>query len=272
MNQVRNRPGRALVPIGRRLLPGAGFVLALVATGLAVFSTEVTWLRLAVMLAVWAALAAAFALAGSRRDVRAAKLQTEESKVTYQLELHREVSARREFEVDIIEAARTEYESRHRDELAGLRDQLDRLNDTLSDLLNGGLLVERLTLSAESTTIRQVGAGERNPSADSIRPGHSQQILPAGQWAASSFPAVSTPQPGPPPAPQSGLIFAPRVPAPRAESAAIAVDPTLDDPMPENDLVPEHDRGHFAGVPVADLLAAYGAVPGPPRSRRRAAD
>lgn len=258
MNPVPNRPGRGSGPIGRRLLPGAGFVLAVVATGLAVFSTEVTWLRLAVLLAVWAALAAAFALAGSRRDVRAAKLETEERKVAYQLELHREVSARREFEVGLLEDARAESEIRHGEALAGLHEQLDRLNATLSGLLNGGLLVERVTLSAEATTVRHVGDGGRSPTAGSIRPGQPPKMLAAGHWAASAFPVESTPEPGRSPGAQPGPI-----PSPRAESAGATVDRTTED---------HSGRGHFAGVPVADLLAAHGAGLGSPRRRRRAED
>lgn len=134
-----------------------GFLLAIAAVSFAVFSDDVRLLKLAALLGVWAALATAFPVVYFRRSARSAEQKTEESKRTYELELHREISARREYEIGVSEAARENAETRHREELAGLREQLDRLNTTLSGLLDGDLLFERLTLSAESTRVRQVG-------------------------------------------------------------------------------------------------------------------
>lgn len=129
------------------------------ATVLVVFTQEARWLRFAVILGLWSALIAAFAMAWSRHDARTADLRAEEIERTYELELHREISARREYEVGVSEAAREDAENRHREELTGLREQLDRLNNTLSELLDGNLVCQRLTLPAESTRIRRVGDG-----------------------------------------------------------------------------------------------------------------
>ena len=129
------------------------------ATVLVVFTQEARWLRFAVILGLWSALIAAFAMAWSRHDARTADLRAEEIEQTYELELHREISARREYEVGVSEAAREDAENRHREELTGLREQLDRLNNTLSELLDGNLVCQRLTLPAESTRIRRVGDG-----------------------------------------------------------------------------------------------------------------
>jgi hypothetical protein len=156
--------------MGLRLWLGLGFVLAAAATVVAALSVNVAWLRLAVLLGIWAALIAAIALTWSRRDVRSSELRIEESKLTYQLELQREISARREFEMAVSQTAREEAENLHREELTGLREQLDRLNSTLSGLLDGDLLFERLTLSAESTRVRQVGDGGRGRFAGMVRP------------------------------------------------------------------------------------------------------
>jgi len=136
---------------------GVGFLLAVAATLLVVLSDEVRWLRLAVVLGLWAALTVAFAMAWFRRDARNSELRTVESKRTYELELHREISARREFEISVTASARAEADERHREDLASLREQLDRLTTSLAGLLEGDLLFERLTLSAESTRVRQVG-------------------------------------------------------------------------------------------------------------------
>jgi hypothetical protein len=148
-----------------------GFLLAIGAVAVAVFSDDVRLLKLAALLGVWAALATAFPVVYFRRSARAAEQKTKESKRTYELELHREISARRDYVVGVSEAAREDAETRHREELAGLREQLDRLNTTLSALLDGELLFERLTLSAESTRVRQVGSeGGRGLLAAMARP------------------------------------------------------------------------------------------------------
>ncbi len=170
MSPAGNRRRRGSSPTALRGLLVLGFVLAIAATVLVVFTEQVQWLRFAVLLALWAALIAAFAVARSRRDARTADMRAEDSKRTYELELHREISARREYEIGVAEGAREDAEARHREELAALREQLDRLNTTLSGLLEGDLLFERLTLSAESTRVRQVGDGRNRPG-NAGRPG-----------------------------------------------------------------------------------------------------
>lgn len=134
---------------------------ALAATALVVFGEEIRWLRLSAVLALWAALIAAFAVSRARRDTRTAELRQEESRRTYELELLREVSARREYEVKVAHEAREQADSAHREELAALREQLERLAGALSGLMDGEVLVERLTLSAESTRVRSLGEGGR---------------------------------------------------------------------------------------------------------------
>ena len=140
-----------------RVLLIVGFLLAVGASVVMVVADSDRWLRIAVLLALWAALIAAFAVVRSRRQARAAELRQEEATRIYELELHREISARREFEAGLVERTRSELEAKHKEELDGVRDQLDRLTTALSRLLDGDLLVERLTLSAESTRVRSVG-------------------------------------------------------------------------------------------------------------------
>ena len=175
MGQVAGtrRPGLHSLTI--RMVLGLGFVLAVAASLFVVLADEVRWLRLAVLLGLWAALLAAFAVARYRRDARAAELRQEEMTRIYELELHREISARREYEVQLAETTRAELESRHDTELAALREQVERLTSVLSGFLDGDLLVERLTLSAEATRIRSVGdAGSARRSTRS----------PASSWRA----------------------------------------------------------------------------------------
>ncbi|OJV23548.1 MAG: hypothetical protein BGO26_12690 [Actinobacteria bacterium 69-20] len=133
-----------------RILLVIGFLVAAGATVLAVVSEDPLLLRLAVVLALWAALIAAFAVTRSRRDAKAAMLREGEAQVAYQLELQREVSARHEFEADLA----AQMVAGQSQQIAELREQLDRLTDVLSSLADGELLVSRLTLSAESARFR----------------------------------------------------------------------------------------------------------------------
>ena len=86
------------MPGALRVMLGLGCGLAVGATLLVVFTTEVRWLRFAVLLSLWAALIAAFAVARFRSDARDAELRMQEGKRVYELELQREISARREYE------------------------------------------------------------------------------------------------------------------------------------------------------------------------------
>lgn len=155
----------------------AGFVLGAAATVLVVvFSDQLRWLRIGVLLALWAALCAAFAVARSRREAQSVAAREAEITRTYQLELHREVSARREYESAFTDQVRTEAESKHADELAAVRAQLERLTAALSNLLDGDVLVERLTLSAESTRLRGLTEAGRNRLAGLSHPELGRQL------------------------------------------------------------------------------------------------
>jgi hypothetical protein len=146
-----------------RLLLIVGFVLGAVATAVVVvFADEPRWLRVAVLLAIWAALIAAFAMARFRREAQVVSARESEIARTYELELHREITARREFETALVGRVREELESVHSADLRSVREQLERLTSALSDLMDGDVLVERLTLSAESTRVRGMARSARS--------------------------------------------------------------------------------------------------------------
>jgi hypothetical protein len=141
---------RRTLPLGIRIMLVAAFLLAVGATGLVVFADDIRLLRLAAVLALWVALMAAFAIARSRRDTRSAQRRQEEVRLAYMVELHREISARNEYEATLSR----QLEAAHADQLDGLRREVDRLASALSRLLDGDVLFERVTLSAESTRVR----------------------------------------------------------------------------------------------------------------------
>lgn len=189
------------MPVGMRVSLVIGFLLAVAATVLLVIAEDVRLLRLAVVIGLWSALVAAFGLAWFRRDTKIALLRQEDVRHTYEIELQREVSARREFEMSFAEETRTEIQAQHSDELVALRTQIERLTDTLSGLLDGNLLFERLTLSAESTRVRSLGDG-RSERADGGRTqmAHQAMMGPArGLPPGAALPGVARPVAGPPP-------------------------------------------------------------------------
>ena len=150
MGESGGARSRGAIPVVLRLLLAVGFVIAVAATALVVFAEDVQMLRLAAVLALWAALIAAFAVTRFRRDARTAAMRQGEAQLAYQLELHREVSARREYEADLSRQAAAAQS----DQLAELREELERLTGVLSSLAGGELTVSRLTLSAESARFR----------------------------------------------------------------------------------------------------------------------
>lgn len=244
MNAAASRTGRPLPPVWLRVLLGVGVACALAATGIVVFGEQIRWLRLSAVLALWAALIAAFAVSRARRDAKTAELRQEESRRTYELELLREVSARREYEVKLAREAQQHAESVHREELAALREQLERLAGTLSGLLDGEVLVERLTLSAESTRVRQFGDAGRSLLAGLSAPATvtapALAVAPLGPPEPVDVVVDAAPQPvvldkpgRPQPAPEPAVVQQPAVVQPAAapelvEQVAEPVEPAAE--------------------------------------------
>lgn len=135
-------------------------VLAVGATGVLVFSSDARLLRLAVVGALWAALIGAFAAARYRRTVTQRDEAAEDLRTVYELELEREVAARREYELEVESETRRRLEdevrSEVRDDLTALRGELRSMRENLEALLGGEVLVERVALRAESTRMRSL--------------------------------------------------------------------------------------------------------------------
>ncbi|WP_052021772.1 DUF6779 domain-containing protein, partial [Actinokineospora spheciospongiae] len=151
-----------------RLLLVAALGLALASTAVLVFSDSLKWMRLGVVAALWAALAGAFLAARYRRQAgdraeRAADLQH-----VYELELEREVAARREFELETAAEAERAAQEKAGTDLAELREELKAMREHLQQLLGGGeVLVERFALHAEATRMR--GVAEENRGSKPLR-------------------------------------------------------------------------------------------------------
>ena len=125
-----------------------------------VFSSSAQLLRLAVVALLWVAVICSIAVTKYRRDASTSASRAHELQKVYALELEREVNARREHELvvesDMREQVAAQLRSGATDELAGLREEVKALRESLTALFNGDMVVERVALRAESTRIRSL--------------------------------------------------------------------------------------------------------------------
>src|SRR5690242_6814507 len=129
------RPGWTLVT--------ALLVLAIAASSALVFTNRSELLKLAVILALWAAVVAAFVSVIYRRQSDVDQAKARDLKLVYDLQLDREISARREYELTVETQLRRELASELRaqaaDEVAGLRAELAALRANLEILFDADL-------------------------------------------------------------------------------------------------------------------------------------
>jgi len=118
-------------------------VLAMGASCALVFTNRVELLKLAVILALWAAAAGAFVSVMYRRQSDADQSRARDLKLVYDLQLDREISARREYELTVESQLRRELASELRaqaaDDIAALRAELTSLRTSLEILFDTDL-------------------------------------------------------------------------------------------------------------------------------------
>jgi hypothetical protein len=168
---------------GRRpgwVLLTALLVLAIGASSALVFTNRVELLKLAVILALWAAVVAAFVSVIYRRQSDVDHARARDLKLVYDLQLDREISARREYELTVESQLRRELASELRahaaDEVSALRAELAALRTNL-EILFDAELSERPALETERKTVRGYSdwdrenetAGERINRVTSVR-------------------------------------------------------------------------------------------------------
>ncbi len=156
---------------GRRpgwVLLTALLVLAICASSALVFTDRVELLKLAVILALWAAVAGAFVSVLYRRQSDADQARVRDLKLVYDLQLDREISARREYELTVESQLRRELASELRaqaaDDLAALRAELNSLRTSLEILFDTDLQERPAleTFDTEPPAERAYSEWERN--------------------------------------------------------------------------------------------------------------
>ncbi|OBF86785.1 hypothetical protein A5791_20500, partial [Mycobacterium sp. 852002-51163_SCH5372311] len=154
------RPGWVLLTVLLVLVMGASSAL--------VFTNRVELLKLAVILALWAAIAGAFVSVLYRRQADADQSRVRDLKLVYDLQLDREISARREYELTVESQLRRELASELRaqaaDDVAALRAELAALRTSLEILFDTDLEQRRALENqpGESDTVGAYGDWGRN--------------------------------------------------------------------------------------------------------------
>ena len=153
---------------GRRpgwVLLTALLVLAIGASSALVFTNQVELLKLAVILALWAAVVAAFVSVIYRRQSDVDQARARDLKLVYDLQLDREISARREYELTVESQLRrelaTELRAQANDEVSELRAELAALRTNL-EILFDAELSDRPALEGERKAVRGYSEWDRD--------------------------------------------------------------------------------------------------------------
>jgi hypothetical protein len=148
LRRGNRRPGWVLLT--------ALLVLAILASSALVFTNRVELLKLAVILALWAAVVAAFVSFIYRRQSDIDQSKARDLKLVYDLQLDREIAARHEYELSVESQLRRELSSELRsqaaDEVASLRAELAALRANLEILFDTDLQ-HRPAIETERTSV-----------------------------------------------------------------------------------------------------------------------
>ncbi len=264
---------------------------AAAAAVLALGTQDARLLRLGVVAALWAALFAAFTTARARREINSRAAHADQLRAVYQLELEREVAARREHVLTVERALRGQAEPSAPSEMAQLRAELAAMRSNLEQLLGGSPQVERVTLRAESARLLPSPAQprfdegrSRAAAADRARPAVAAAMInakPSPTGAELAF--------GPGRSPASTSVVAPYPADRHTSNGEFSTGGVPNDQgrhgVPNRQQLGSHNNGNGshhnadgvrqtpAGTPtaggtqrtVSDLLAAHGAAAVPRR-------
>ncbi|MCK8615577.1 DUF6779 domain-containing protein [Gordonia sp. C13] len=139
-------------------LLGLLIVLALAASVLMVFTDRLSILgSLAVIAALWAAVIGAILVTKFRRQAESAEAKSRDLRLVYELQLEREIAARRQYELDVETTIRKEITAESNEELSELKAQVLALRSSLEMLLGEPLPDQRAALSNEK--MRELASG-----------------------------------------------------------------------------------------------------------------
>jgi hypothetical protein len=191
-------------------------VLAIVASSALVFTNKVELLKLAVIVALWAAVVAAFVSFIYRRQADIDQAKSRDLKLVYDLQLDREISARREYELSIESQLRRELASELRaqtsDEVASLRAELAALRTNLEIIFDTDLQ-SRPAIETERTTVHRFGDWDAVAQGAAPREGSERSFGGPGRVISSRI-DTETPEDTDPNTEESPIIDVPAEPQP----------------------------------------------------------
>ncbi|WP_330183788.1 hypothetical protein OHB26_09265 [Nocardia sp. NBC_01503] len=144
-----------------KFFTGLLLLLGLVASVFLVFSDNVHMIRVGLVAALWAAAIGALAATRYRRESATDKAKVGDLQKVYQLQLEREVAARREYELGVETRVRKEVGA-DAEEMAALRAELTVLRESLQRLFDGDLPGERPALRADAVRVQELPASNGN--------------------------------------------------------------------------------------------------------------
>ncbi|WP_280233384.1 DUF6779 domain-containing protein [Nocardia cyriacigeorgica] len=138
-----------------KLFIGALILLGLVASIFLIFSDSLQFIRIGLVAALWAAVLGALAATKYRKESTIDKAKVRDLQTVYELQLDREISARREYELGVEARVRHEVGA-DAAEMAALRAELTVLRESLQRLFDGELPMDRPALRADATRVQEL--------------------------------------------------------------------------------------------------------------------
>ncbi|MCD2262826.1 hypothetical protein K3888_08935 [Dietzia aurantiaca] len=181
------RPGRGDDRGLASIALGVLLILAVVATVVMVFTDNPVWMRVGTLAALWAAFIGAFLVARYRRQAAAEAARVRDLHTVYELQLEREISARREHELVVEKELRDSVRTETSESVLGLRQEIAALREQLS-AMGVSLPEDRFAVGGHAPA-GQLGAGSL-PSVPSERVEPRRRAAESGgqPWSSTSRP------------------------------------------------------------------------------------
>ncbi|GAB0101922.1 hypothetical protein JMUB6875_08890 [Nocardia sp. JMUB6875] len=243
------------------MFTGFLLLLGLVASVFLVFSDNLHLIRVGLVAALWAAAIGALAATRYRREAAIDKAKVGDLQKVYQLQLEREVAARREYELGVETRVRHEVGA-DATEMAALRAELTVLRESLQRLFDGDLPFERPALRADAVRVQELPRSEADPAAPAANDSWSE----ADPWDPWSSPD----QPEDDEDPRARM--APRIDPEHPEAAAFATP--FDDPVTaETSIITDAMRDEYDAERAAAEADSAAKAPKPdPAKESQAAE
>ncbi|GAB2716931.1 hypothetical protein GCM10027089_46460 [Nocardia thraciensis] len=200
---------------------GVLILLGLIASVFLIFSNSLQLIRIGLVAALWAAVLGALAATRYRRESAVDKAKARDLQTVYELQLEREINARREYELG-VEARVREEMGADAAEMAALRAELAVLRESLQRLFDGDLPVERPALRADAFRVQELPEAAAN--------GSSSETETWDAWSSPMVPRTSMRPVFEPDHPEPPIFASPDDDPVTAETAVVSADFAEDEP------------------------------------------